>query len=696
MNKVNGCLLKPLEENVVFFNWLRYTKEVMLVLSSELIVLELSETAESLFKEKCELIVGRNFLDLCAKLGLKFPTSIELKKILPGQKHTNVETTLVDNRQIFNWTIVRTEKDSDNSGLFILLGQDITELRQTETSLQEVKSYLGSATQELAKFNEMVTGQDISKADLVEYAKNIYDYLENIIANMPVSVYWLNRKGEYLGCSNNFAKLLKLRTRSDIIGKTYKDLYDSKSGEFYKVVDAEVMNTGIAKTLEEPLYHPDGTESIWLSSKVPLRNSAGKIVGMLGTSVDITARKHAEQALKKAKEAAETANKAKSEFLENMRHDIRTPLSGIVGLAELLNDEKISRAKIREFTKNLEQASKELLRYLNEVLESINVASGEIPLLKKRFNLKETLENVIKFHQPVAIEKELTLALFIDEDIPEYLIGDSVRIYRIVLELIINALKFTKKGHISVFATLGKKSGRKIIIKIAVEDTGVGISPEKQQDLFVRFKRLTPSYEGIYKGAGLGLSIVKQFLEDLEGEIYVDSHLDKGTKFVCLIPVKEPLLEEDPFKNTTPPLEIRRMPENKENNEQDKKIFKKRVLIVEDQPIAALAQKALLIEEGCEVDIVQDGKTAINQVQKFQYDFIIMDIGLPDIDGYEVTKNIRLLEANSKHRTFIMGLTGHAGQDKTQLGLDAGMNVVLSKPLTYEMFHNVLGIDFHS
>ncbi len=690
VNKVNDYLsLKQLENNPILFNWLRYSKEAVLVLSSELIVLEINGVAENLFREKREAIIGKNFLDQCVKIGLKFPLSIDPEQISPGQRIIDVETTSQDSHQIFRWTIIRTEENNHEPSLFIFIGQDMTQLKRVEALREKAEGYLSGANHELARFSQLVTGQSVNKMTLVDYAKNIYEYMDNIIANMPVSVYWLNRQGEYLGCSNNFAKLFNLKAREEIIGKTYKDLYDEKSGEFYRAIDAEVMDVGIAKTLEEPFYHIDGMQT-WLSSKVPLRDSKGQVVGMLGTSINITERKRAEQALKEAKEAAEAANKAKTEFLENMRHDIRTPLSGIVGLAELLNSEDIDKAKIREFTTNLDKASKELLHFLNEVLESINVASGEIPLLKKKFNLRETLENVIKLHQPVAIEKGLTLALFIDEDIPKYLIGDSVRIYRIVLELIVNALKFTKKGHVSVFAKLGKKSGRKVVVKISVEDTGVGISSEKQQDLFVRFKRLTPSYEGIYKGAGLGLSIVKQFLEDVEGEIYVDSHLDEGTKFICVIPLKEPLLEEDPFKDTTPIENLKLVTEDNQGLKQNKKPTKRYGLVVEDQPIAALVEKTLLVEQGCEIDIVENGEAAIQQIQKNRYDFILMDIGLPDTDGYEVTKKIRLLEGDSKHKTFIIGLTGHADAEKKQLGLDAGMNIVLTKPLTQNIFVDLL------
>lgn len=378
--------------------------------------------------------------------------------------------------------------------------------------------------------------------------------LEHILAHMPGHVYWKNKNGVYLGCNDSQAKTLGLSFGRDVIGKTDFDLpWGQELAKAYRENDLRIMKTGVSETVEEVALI-NGEKVVYLSFKTSLKNKCGETVGILGISIDINKQKEAEEKLMQAKELAEAANMAKTEFLENMRHDIRTPLCAIASFAELLNSENLDKNTIKKFTASLDKASKELLRFLNEVLESINVASGEIPLLKKKFNFRETLENVVALHYPIALEKQLTLRLHIDEKIPENLIGDPARIYRIILELLVNALKFTKNGHVNVFVKLGKKEEQDVVIKIFVEDTGIGISPEKQQDLFVRFKRLTPSYQGIYKGAGLGLSIVKKFLEDIKGEIYVDSQLNEGTKFVCIIPLKEPLLVEDPFKDSGVPV----------------------------------------------------------------------------------------------------------------------------------------------
>jgi two-component system aerobic respiration control sensor histidine kinase ArcB len=392
-----------------------------------------------------------------------------------------------------------------------------------------------------------ITEQKKAEQELIEAKRTADIALDNIIAHLPGNVYWLDRNNVFLGCNNFQAISAGLKNRHEIVGKTNYDMPWRDQADILNVLNNKVMATGQEYSVEETAKQANGTKQYtFLSKKAPLYDNKGNIIGILGISFDITKQKEAEKQLMEAKEMAEAANNAKTEFLENMRHDIRTPLGGIIGLSELLGRES-DLAKIKNYTALLADASKELLRFLNDVLESINVTSGQIPLLKKTFNLKETLENLIKLHQPKAVEKQLMLTLNIDEFIPTSLIGDPVRIYRILLELLVNALKFTKEGKVLVYTRLAKKEEQNVVIQIFIEDTGPGIPVEKQQELFVRFKQLTPSYLGIYKGAGLGLSIVKQFIDDIQGEIYVESQLNEGTKFVCIIPLKIPLLD-NPFE----------------------------------------------------------------------------------------------------------------------------------------------------
>ncbi|EDP45652.1 PAS domain-containing sensor histidine kinase [Rickettsiella grylli] len=305
----------------------------------------------------------------------------------------------------------------------------------------------------------------------------------------------------------------------------------------------KVVEDGLKARFRENyrIIRSDG-EMRWIIDRgFPVSDEMGKIIAITGVAVDVTKEKQQEEVLKKAKKQVEVANQAKTEFLENMRHDIRTPLSGIIGCAELLQS-KTNDLTISEYANDLVKSSHALLDFHNNVLEGIQVATGEIPFVKKKFDLRQPLEEIINLNKSLAAEKQLILQFHYDERIPQYVMGDPVRVQRILLELLSNALTFTKKGQVTVNIALKKKESREVIVELSVSDTGMGIPKDKQEEIFIRFKRLTPSYKGIYKGLGLGLTTVKQFVDDLDGEIYVESELDHGATFTCFIPFQEPFV----------------------------------------------------------------------------------------------------------------------------------------------------------
>lgn len=522
--------------------------------------------------------------------------------------------------------------------------------------------------------------------------------LKNLIDNLPGDIYWKDTEGIWSGVNKRGAQSLLqigfIRDRSDVIGKSDYQLFSKETADEYRKNDLEVMSLKTEMTREEINQLPNGEKIIQLSSKRPLWDKEGNVVGVVGNTIDISYLKKIEADLKTAMEKAEAASKAKTEFLENMRHDIRTPLTGIVGFADLLKMES-DNPHIKEYSENLVASSHALLDLLDEVLEAIRVSSGEIPKLKKKFSLEKTLSQVIELNRARSLEKKLSLTLNLDKSIPKYVIGDKVRLHRVALELVANALNFTDNGFVTLNALLAKKDEGKLVLKLIVEDSGIGIPKDKQQEIYVQFKRLTPSYQGIYKGAGLGLSVVKQFVDELGGEIYVDSEVRCGTTFTCLIPLQEPLLDDATGIDSEmehivdTPLETTYAQEIKPSVE-SKQCHAFRVLVVEDNPIAQTVAKAILAQLHCDTDIADTGKKAVELWRNGQYNLIFMDIGLPDMDGYEVTHQIRLHEITQKTHSPIIALTAHAGDENKQRCIEAGMNAVLTKPLTAKSCTDIL------
>lgn len=515
--------------------------------------------------------------------------------------------------------------------------------------------------------------------------ENTIHNLEALIENMPCNVYWMDKNCLMVGCNQNVLNMLNL-SREEFKGKSYEELavlchWPEGLAEKLKNDDLKVIKSGRAiYGIEDPPI--PGTKNQvfnFLTSRVPLFDKNGIISGVAGISTDISD-------LLQEKEKAEVANKAKTEFLENMRHDIRTPLTGIVGFADLLKIES-DNPLIKEYSENLVASSHALRDLLDEVLEAIQVSSGEIPKLKKKFNLEHTLNHVIKLNRAKAAQKKIALNLKFDEHIPHCVIGDKVRIHRVALELIANALNFTDSGYVTLSVILAKRHQRELIIKLVVEDSGIGIPKDKQQEIYIQFKRLTPSYQGIYKGVGLGLSVAKQFIDELGGEIYVESESGKGSRFTCVIPLQETLLDDNLGINE----EIEELQDStyeQTHSQQIKPVFQNnpghmhKVLVVEDNPIAQIVAKSILSKLNCTTDIAETGKNAIEYWKNHHYDLIFMDIGLPDMDGYEITHLIRVHELTKKIHTPIIALTAHAGDENKKRCIDAGMNAVLTKPLT--------------
>lgn len=369
--------------------------------------------------------------------------------------------------------------------------------------------------------------------------ERLIDELFSVIDSLPTSIYWKDRDGIYHGRNKASAESLRrlgyqYQWRS-IVGKTDFDLFDTEMARQFTDNDWRVLQTGIETQQEEETIQPDGRALVQLSIKRPWRNKRGEIIGIIGNTFDITHLKEIEAELREAKEQAEVADRLKTQFIRDMEHDIRTPLAGIIGLSDILASE-VDNPKWQEFLHDIHQCGQELMEYSDRILEFAKMESNEYQLNHRPFSIQEILEKLLRLEKPAAEVKHLRLSVKIDENTPSTLIGDDDRLYGILLNLISNAIKFTPEGSVAVTITPRRRDPKKIWLEILVEDSGLGIPEEQSELIFDKFFRSYASNNGRFKGIGLGLYLVKKFVEQMGGQILVSSQVNHGTKFTLQLP----------------------------------------------------------------------------------------------------------------------------------------------------------------
>lgn len=552
-------------------------------------------------------------------------------------------------------------------------------------------------------YSIMLVGTDVTEVQMLQEKNNeLQEYLDNILLHIPGFLYWKNKDSVYLGCNQNFAKAAGLNSPKDIIGKTDYDLAWGKTeAEIYRRDDAEALKGIVKFNFEEPQQQADGKRSIVLASKVPLRNQHGNITGVIGVYTDITDRKKAEEELKIAKERAEAADQAKTMFLANMSHDLKTPITGIVSTAEYFVN-TLEDVEYKQRAENIVLSGLKFLELINEIIELARLKFADLSNGRVRFEIKQLIDDITTLLKLSIENKGLTFNVQFDTRIPTILIGNRWHVYRILLNLLSNAIKFTKKGSIDLNVELAKESRKNVILKITVEDTGVGIPDDKQAIIFDQFTRLTPSHGGIYQGNGLGLYIVKQFIEAMHGEIYVRSKLAKGSAFVCLIPFQKPLDTENKTRSektnemqllnlnqpTHKPAAIKQ-PSFRITTKHPEIIKDFHILIIEDDYITAQALTDTLRLLGYTADLAATKEKAISLFKAKQYNIVFMDLGLPDTDGYEITHSLREIEKTTKDKSYIVALSAHADKAIKVRCLKIGMDEVYSKPLLYQQAQGI-------
>ncbi|MBL97673.1 MAG: hypothetical protein CMF52_07635 [Legionellales bacterium] len=363
--------------------------------------------------------------------------------------------------------------------------------------------------------------------------------LNYLIDSLPGCIYWKDTNGRYLGLNqftvNRLQQVGIKLDKKDIISKTDFDIFDENTAHAYRDNDLEIMRIGKQLSYEEK-FRDDGNV-IQLSTKTPLKDSNGNISGIIGNTVDISDKAHLIEELRNAKHRAEQANIAKTTFLRNMEHDIRTPLVGMIGLSGVLAD-LLDDDTQQELTDDIKGCASQLLDYCNRIFELSKNEDVNMRVQYENVCLNDITDEVKSMFIPAVKNKQLELRTDVETDKSTSVLADRFRLQRILLNLVGNAVKFTESGFVKISLSVIQKR-KKSQLEISVEDSGIGIPDDKIDYIFERFTKVSHSNKGKFPGLGLGLPIVKSFVHDLGGRIGVTSKLDQGTRITCVIPIPE-------------------------------------------------------------------------------------------------------------------------------------------------------------
>jgi PAS domain S-box-containing protein len=499
----------------------------------------------------------------------------------------------------------------------------------------------------------------------------------------PEAIYGIDLVGDCTFCNPACVRLCGYEDASDLLGRNMHEIlhYAKSDGTPYPVKECPIYRAFIegvgTHRDDEVLWRKDGTSFVAEYWSRPLHHN-DDVIGAVVTFVDITARKQVEEALRAAKAAAEAASRAKSEFLANMSHEIRTPLNGIIGMTNLLLATEVDDEQ-REFLETVKLSGDALLAVINDVLDFSKIEAGKIHLEERDFNLKQTLQETLKIFALQASEKQLTLVCEMDEEIPAMLRGDSFRLRQILINLLGNAIKFTRAGGVGLNARVDRVDDENIVLHFMVTDTGIGVAANARDAIFDPFTQADSSTTRTFGGTGLGLAISARLVRMMHGRIWVESELGCGSQFHFTVRFEVTETHPDVLNTAKP-----------EMSPSIEAVTALRILVAEDNAVNRVVARKLLENQGHHVVMATTGKEALAALRSENYDVILMDVQMPDMDGFETTRAIRATEKYSGRHQRIIALTASAMSGDREKCLAAGMDGYLTKPISPQELYQVL------
>src|SRR5512133_99127 len=523
-----------------------------------------------------------------------------------------------------------------------------------------------------SNYSNVILADTLARREQADAAlREAKDSFELLFNSSPACILITRLEDNIIIEVNEAYTVLSGYSRDEVIGKTALSLNFWERPEDRQQIIQKVRENGFCDDIEVPLLKKDGSKYFSIvSAKIITLHG---IPHMMSVIRDITRRKRIEDELLKAKAAAEAANTSKSNFLATMSHEIRTPMNGVIGMLELLQHTELTPDQ-QEYAESAKNSGMEMVRLLNDILDLSKIEADKIELELADFDLRSVITDTIKLLQLPARKKGVKLSMTMDSDVPTVLKGDSGRLRQIITNLIGNAIKFTPEGSVTLHIRKDSEDGHSVTLRFLVRDSGIGIATGKLEQIFDPFTQADSSTTRKYGGTGLGLTISKKLAELMGGSIGAESTEGSGSTFwftvVMSKPAESSLAAEKPLRAAT------------HHVEKQTERSGIRILLTEDDQNAREIVPKLLKSYGFKVDVAGDGKEALRALEEEDYDLVLMDCMMPEMNGYDVTAVIRdPASAVRRHDIPVIALTGNAMKQDSEHCIAAGMNDLLPKPL---------------
>lgn len=490
--------------------------------------------------------------------------------------------------------------------------------------------------------------QITDKSDQELQARRLSTLLRSIIDASPDLIYYRNEEGRFAGC-NRVAEQLTGKTQDELLGLTPHDVYEEELARQVVASDHEVLESNASITEELWLRFANGKRRYFEMRKVPFFDNEGNRLGLLAFGRDMTVRKQAES-------AAAKANQDKTRFIATISHELRTPLNGIVGLSRMLRDTELTKEQFN-WVSTIYASGITLGNIFNDIIDIDRLDRDKLELSLKTVSLNEFTDELGSIIRLLAADKSLEFISTVTDPLPSLIEVDGTRLRQILWNIMFNAVKFTQRGQVKLNVSATVPEAGVSLVKFVIEDSGIGIPKDDLDKIFAMYYQVDHPDHQTATGTGIGLAICKQMVDLMQGTITVDSTVGRGSTFTIELPVTI----------STQPVQLEEL-----------KVSNLDILLVEDIELNVMVAKALLEKLGQRVDVAMTGQAAIDMVRAHTYDLILLDIQLPDINGFDVAKTLH--QEDLVMQTSIVALTANVIKKREEY-LESGMDDIIAKPL---------------